>query len=127
MEDEEYESIDPEIEQFLADICTAFPEIGPLMAPLEPYMLTAKMEAFANATTAAFAKGELKRGLAYLNFMSARLDPKKRREFEYIDVYYVENLFWPHGCLGAQRGWPLIPANLRTLYLGFHGRPPFPA
>lgn len=112
------------ITQFLNDICAAFPEVRPLMNRHEQSMPTAKMEAFANETTRAFAVGDLERGTAYLEFMSRRLDPGRKLEFEYIDVYYVEALFWPHGSPAAAVGWPCVPDNLKALFLRFHGRPP---
>jgi len=41
-----------------------------------------------------------------------------------IDVAFVENLFWRVSRKGAELFWENIPATLKTLYLGFHGRAP---
>lgn len=115
---------DPVVQAFLNDICRTFPEIRPWMEQHDDEMPTSKMEAFANATTEAFAQKDIPRALAYLSFMSRRLNPGNSKEFEYIDVYYVENLFWPRETDAARTGWPYVPENLKALYLGFHGRPP---
>ena len=87
-------------------------------------MTTSMMEEFANATTEAFERGDPSRGVAYLAFMSSRLDAGNKEEYRFIDVYYVENLFWPRGTEAARIGWPLVPENLKALYLDFHRRPP---
>ncbi|WP_064746841.1 DUF7674 family protein [Lysobacter antibioticus] len=112
------------IERFLNDICKAFPEIQPRMERHDSIMLTDRMEQFAIATTEAFAQNDIATGTAYLSFMSKRLLDCSPIEHEYIDVYYVENLFWPHGTDAARTGWPHVPANLKTLFVGFHGRTP---
>jgi hypothetical protein len=116
--------IDPIVEKFLTDICTAFPEIRSRMDRHDDYMTTSKMQEFAEATTEAFASGDTKAAVAYLTFMSKRLNVDNDREYEFIDVYYVENLFWPPGTEAARIGWPLVPENLKRLYLEFHRKPP---
>ena len=118
---------DPIVERFLGDICAAFPEMRSRMERHEDFMSTARMQEFAEATTEAFGAGDTRRALDYLGFMSARLSEDNSKEFEYIDVYYVENLFWPRGTEAARVGWPLVPENLKSLYLNFHGRPPLEA
>jgi hypothetical protein len=115
---------DPIIDNFLSDICAAFPEILSKMEAHEDYMTASRMEEFANATTAAFSQGDVARGTSYLSFMSERLNVENLKEYEFIDVYYVENLFWPPHSNAATIGWPLVPDNLKTLYLRFHGRSP---
>jgi hypothetical protein len=116
--------VDPAVQKFLEDICLSFPEIRELMDRHDDYMSTSKMMEFADATTKAFATGDKERGISYMDFMSKRLDPANVREFEYIDVYYVECLFHYRGEPAARLGWPLVPANLKDLYLRFHGIPP---
>jgi hypothetical protein len=115
---------DPVIEQFLSDICMAFPEIRSKMEVHENDMTASRMEEFANATTAAFSQGDVARGMSYLSFMSERLSVENLKEYEFIDVCYVENLFWPQHTDAAKIGWPLVPDNLKTLYLRFHGKSP---
>jgi hypothetical protein len=115
---------DPIVEKFLADICAAFPEIRSRMERHDDYMTTSKMQEFAEATTEAFGHGAKETGVAYLAFMSKRLNINQPKEYEFIDVCYVENLFWPHGTDAARVGWPLMPENLKELFLEFHRKPP---
>ena len=121
------EPIDPIVQNFLNDICASFPEMRPRMDIHEDFMTTSRMQEFAEATTEAFEVGDTARAQAYLSFMSARLNTENAKEFEYIDVSYVENLFWPRETEAARVGWPLVPENLKALYLGFHPRPPWKA
>ena len=117
--------IDKTVLKLLEDICTAFPEIRPLMDKHEDFMTSAKMEAFADATTLAFSRnGDPKKGAAYLNFISQRLKNANPKEFEYIDVCYTEALF--HGSTEAaiNIGWPLVPQNIKDLYLKLWEFPP---
>ena len=117
--------IDPVVAKFLNDICEAFPEIRPRMDKHDDFMTTAKMEEFANATTEAFDEDNTKRAIEYLSFMSRRLNKDSHpKEYEFIDVYYMENLFYPQGSLAAKIGWPFVPDNLKALYIGFHGKAP---
>ena len=90
----------------------------------EDFMTTSRMEAFANATTEAFEKGDIRRAMEYLSFMSKRLNKDNSKEYEFIDVYYVEALFFPRGGSAAKIGWRFVPANLKALYVGFHGKAP---
>lgn len=115
---------DQAIQRLLDDICRAFPEIRARMARHQDFMTSAKLEEFAQATTEAFAEGELRRGMAYADFVSQRLNPAHLAEYEYLDTYYVEHLFWPEDLAAAHAGWPLLPDNLKALYLGFHGVAP---
>lgn len=89
-----------------------------------PSMPVARVEEFARETTRAFETGDLARGRAYLAFMAQRLNKDNPVEYEYIDVYYAENLFWPHGSEAARLGWPWVPENLKGLFLEFHRKPP---
>jgi hypothetical protein len=115
---------DPIIDKFLSDICTAFPEIRSKMEAHEDFMTASRMEEFANATTDAFSQADVARGMSYLSFMSERLNVANSKEYEAVDVYYVENLFWPPHSDAAKLGWPLVPDNLKALYLRFHGKSP---
>jgi hypothetical protein len=112
------------IDALLAEICRNFPEVAPHMDGHETWMRAARMEAFAEVTTQAFSRGEAERGRQYLEFMAARLDGNDAQIYEYIDVYYVENLFWDAPKPAAERGWRCLPENLKDLYLKFHKRPP---
>lgn len=112
------------IARFISDICTAFPEVRPRINAIPQSMPVARVEEFARETTRAFETGDLARGRAYLAFMAQRLNKANPVEYEYIDVYYVENLFWPHGSEAARLGWPWVPENLKALFLEFHRKPP---
>ncbi|MFC3816254.1 hypothetical protein [Lysobacter sp. GCM10012299] len=112
------------INTFLAEILTAFPEVRARMECHDDYMTTSRMEEFARATTDAFSEGNTERAVEYLAFMSKRLANCSPVELEYMDVYYVESLFWPHGTDAARVGWQHVPENLKELFVEFHGRPP---
>lgn len=112
------------IQYFLEDICKTFPEVRPLMERLEPYMTTEHMEAFATATTKELGQIDPARGVAYLTYMSEKLRVATTERRKFIDVYYVENLFWQASPVAIKQGWKFVPENLKSLYLAFHGKPP---
>jgi len=113
-----------EIRRFLKEIRTKFPDVVPLMEKHENWALTFLMEEFANLTTILFNQGNLEEALEQLLYISEKLDTATEAEFEYIDVYYTEHLFWKGTKEGIERGWPLVPDNLKKLYLDFHGKAP---
>jgi hypothetical protein len=55
--------------------------------------------------------------------MSEKLDTATKAEFEYIDVYYTEHLFWKGTKEGIERGWPLVPDNLKNYTWAFMVKP----
>ncbi len=112
------------INNILNEICTHFPEIRALMDSHEQCMTTSKMEAFAHATTNAIADGNLVLAQKYLNYIDLKITNAHPKEFEYIDVYYTENLFWDVSSKTKEIGWRLVPARLQKLYVAFHGAPP---
>ena len=113
-----------EIRRFLKEIRTKFPNVVPLMEKHESWALTFLMEEFANLTTILLNQGNFEEALEQLQYMSEKLDTATKAEYEYIDVYYTEHLFWKGTKEGIEHGWPLVPDNLKKLYLGFHGKPP---
>lgn len=113
-----------EIRRFLKEIRTKFPDVVPLMEKHESWALTFLMEEFANLTTILLNQGDLEEALEQLQYMSEKLDTATKAELEYIDIYYTEHLFWKGTKEGVERGWPLVPDNLRKLYLDSHGKPP---
>ena len=44
---------------------------------------------------------------------------------EYIDVCYVETLMWNLDPQSRKWAWPLIPGNLKRLYVAMWGEPRF--
>lgn len=112
------------IDRFLAEIWTTFPEVRARMESHDEVMTTSRMEEFAKATTEAFANGDIESARAYLSFMSKRAEEGTPVEHEFIDAYYVENLFWPHGTTAARLGWRHVPDNLKKLFVDFHSRSP---
>ncbi len=113
-----------QINNFLNEICNLFPEITPLMEKHEDFMTTSKMEEFANATTKAFENNEVNKAEKYLSYMSKKAISASRKEFEFIDVYYVENLFWATTKEAKELGWQNTPNNLKELYVAFHHKTP---
>ena len=111
---------DDVVQSFLNEICCTFPEIKLLMDDQDESMTTSKMEAYADATCIAFANGNIELAQTYLSYMEQKLVDVHPKEFEFIDVYYVEHLFWQASRATKEIGWPLIPPKLKTLYLNFH-------
>ncbi|WP_162986033.1 DUF7674 family protein [Pseudoalteromonas agarivorans] len=85
---------------------------------------TYKMETFSKATTHAFALGYVEQAQRYLSFMAEKLVNTEAKVIEYIDVYYVETLFWGASSHTIAVGWPLMPGSLQKLYINFHGKAP---
>lgn len=73
---------------------------------------------------AIFALGYVEQAQRYLSFMAEKLVNAEAKVIEYIDVYYVETLFWGANSHTIAVGWPLVPVNLQKLYINFHGKAP---
>ena len=116
--------IDPDIQALLDDFGRRFPAILERWRGVDDVMTTSRMEAFAALTTVDLGKDDPRDGAAQLAYMSARLRSASAKEREYIDAYYVEALFFEASDRAIERGWPLVPANLKQLYIAFHGGPP---
>jgi hypothetical protein len=114
---------DEVIERFLDEICNFFPEIKTLIESHDECMTTSMMEEFSNATTIAFSEGNIELAKSYLSYINNKLVAAHPKELEFIDVYYVENLFWNANLATKRVGWPLVPAKLQKLYFEFHGKP----
>ena len=46
--------------------------------------------------------------------MAEKLVNAEAKVIEYIDVYYVETLFWGASSHTIGVGWPLVPGNLQS-------------
>lgn len=113
-----------EIKRLIKEIQLLFPEVVPLMAEHENCATSFRMEAFANLTTYAFNNGELEAAAAHLDYINNKLTNASPPLCNFIDAYYVEHLFWRATQRGIDLGWPLLPTNLKQLYLDFHGNIP---
>ena len=125
---------DLEIEQFISDIRKAFPDVGRAIDVWmekqgfdeEDKAYASMFEAFSQETT-----NEMKRlneGIvrSHLEYMSKKLSRASKKEYEYIDVYYVESLMWDINDKGIKKwAWALMPANLKELYVDMWGPPTF--
>ena len=76
------------------------------------------------STLAVVNENNLTEAQKHLSFMSEKLDTATPVELEYIDRYYVEHLFWKATPDGIKSGWPLVPSNLKKMYISFHGKEP---
>ena len=112
------------INAFLEEICRDFPELEVRMNLHDEAMTTSKMEEVAKATTEAIAGGNIELAKKYLSFMEGRLSQANSVEYEFIDVYFAENLFWGASSETIEKGWCLVPTKLKKLYVAFHGRSP---
>tara|TARA_B100001057_G_scaffold199775_1_gene200472 strand:- start:21 stop:383 length:363 start_codon:yes stop_codon:yes gene_type:complete len=112
------------IYNLLHEITAQFPEVKALLSIYDKDETTFKMEAFSKATTHAFALGYVEQAQRYLSFMAEKLVNAEAKVIEYIDVYYVETLFWGANSHTIAVGWPLVPVNLQKLYINFHGKAP---
>lgn len=115
---------DDVVYNLLNEISVQFPEVKALMSIYDEDETSFRMEAFSKATTQAVTLGYTEQAQRYLNYMAEKLLNADAKVIEYIDVYYVETLFWGASSYTIAVGWPLVPAKLQTLYVNFHGRAP---
>jgi hypothetical protein len=84
------------------------------------------LERFSQFTTDAIKRGEFTKATEHLNVLSALLDRGDEATTRCIDVAYVESLMWDiKDDKLKQKGWKLIPTNLRALYVAMWGEQPF--
>ena len=57
----------------------------------------------------------------HLKFMSETLKTADEKTKEYIDVYYVEELFFGLTPKQKKHAWPWLPTNLKQLYVAMWG------
>ncbi|MDP1978592.1 hypothetical protein [Undibacterium sp.] len=76
---------------------------------------------FARLTTQAVRDGNQPVVQSHLKFMSGLLRVADEKTREYIDVYYVEVLFFGLTHKQKKTAWPWMPANLKQLYVAMWG------
>ncbi|MEA3299185.1 MAG: hypothetical protein U9R22_03100 [Pseudomonadota bacterium] len=82
-------------------------------------------ESLANALNGEMNKGvDPGKYLKLFSFFSHALQGCSPEVKECIDVSFVENLFWRVPGDKAEPYWARLPASLKALYTGFHGRAP---
>lgn len=116
--------MDDVIQSLLAEILARFPEAAPAIERQPADLPTSRLEAFAAYTTRILGSDDPARAKPYLQFMAQRHRTGTPKEREVIDVYYAEALFWQASRTAIEQGWPLVPDNLKALYVRFHGKPP---
>ena len=121
-----------EIELFINEIRNKFPDVSVKIDEwmdrqgydASDKMYTSMMEEFSQVTTDAIKAKDEEKALSYLSYMSEKLKSATSKEYEYIDVYYVESLLWDVKDKSTLRfGWDLIPDNLKNLYIEMWGKP----
>lgn len=119
--------IHPSVKKLLLNIMKSFPDVA------EHMMLIAKRHrSIANCTTEMI--GEFARlttqtmrddnqavAQSHLRLMSELLKTADEKTREYIDVYYAEELLFGMTPAQKKRAWPLLPANLKQLYVAMWG------
>jgi hypothetical protein len=116
------EQDDVRARNLIDEIGGRFPEIAErVRSPAGECEPAFMLNAFSSATTEALANNNEGTARAYLEFVSARIDPNDNHMFELIDTCYVEPLMTglPTHCKAA--GLRLMPANLQRMFLRDHG------
>lgn len=84
------------------------------------------LERFSQFTTDAIKRREFTKAMEHLNLFSRILAAGDEPAVRCIDVAYVESLMWDIKDDKLKRkGWKLIPANIRALYVAMWGERPF--
>jgi len=83
------------------------------------------VEALADVTNMCIRRRDQDDVRKQLDFFSKQLDQGTDTVKNYIDVSYVENLMWDLAPKDKKWVWPLIPENLKTLYVTMWGKPIF--
>ena len=83
------------------------------------------VEAFADVTNMCIRRRDQDEVRKQLDFFSKQLDQGTDTVKNYIDVSYVENLMWDLAPKDKKWVWPLIPENLKKLYVTMWGKPSF--
>ena len=118
-------SDDEQCENLMEAICLTFPEVRSAVdARWEVFMYSHRLEAFAAMTTHELGKPDTSRGRAYLTFMSTKLRTATVAQRKFIDVSFAEVLFYEAPRRTIDQGWPLVPEDIKQLYLAMWDKPP---
>ena len=118
-------SDDEQCENMMEAIRLTFPEVRSTMdARWDAFMHSHRLEDFAALTTRELGKPDPSRGVAYLKFMSSKLRTATVAQRKLIDVSFAEVLFFEAPRKTIVQGWPLVPENIKQLYLAMWGKPP---
>jgi len=125
---------DREIENFIKEIRVKFPDVSINIDNWlehqgyteDDKMYTSMMEAFSQSTTDHIKEKNTESAQMHLNYISNKLMSASTKEYEYIDVYYVESLMWDIEDKSILKyGWNLMPNNLKKLYTDMWEKKPF--
>ncbi len=81
------------------------------------------LETFCDTTNAAMSKRDEKAVIAHLSFVSQQLARADEDMLRAIDVAYAENMMCGLDVETKRWAWPLVPANLKRLYVAMWGEP----
>jgi hypothetical protein len=84
------------------------------------------LERFSQFTTDAIKRGEFTKAAEHLSLISGLLAHGDEATSQCINVAYVESLMWDiKDDKRKRKGWKLIPANLKALYVAMWGKQSF--
>jgi hypothetical protein len=117
---------DSAMKRLLSDIRTRFPECGPIFDAIPQELDCDRIEAVAALTTRCLGERhrDTDKARAYLDYMSEKFRASDAETGKLIDTYFVECLFYHAPDSTIKLGWPLVPENLKRLYITFHGHAP---
>jgi hypothetical protein len=92
---------------------------------LDPEFAYSWFESLANALNSDMHKGiNASNHMKLFSFLNQTLQGSGPEIKNCIDVAFVENLFWQVPSDKSEPYWAKLPASLKELYIGFHGRAP---
>ena len=92
---------------------------------IEPEFAYSWFESLANALNTQMEQGvDPEEHQALFDFLSSKFDVGDEHVKDCIDVSFTENLFWRVASSKAKPYWLCLSANLKELYVRFHGKTP---
>lgn len=80
-------------------------------------------ESFSNALNSEMNKAtDPEQYIELFKYFGEKFETETEEIRKYIDVYFVENLFWRVSPKYAVEYWFIITENLKNLYVNFHGK-----